>query len=330
MAQKADQLVKAGRATTADAPGLLVAVPAFNEERAIGSIILQARLKGWDVLVVDDGSADQTAVIAEAAGATVKRHKENLGKAQALNTIFRYARDEQVGALLLIDGDGQHLVEEAERVLAPILEDEADIVIGSRFMATSRGDIPQTRWFGLKLITLATKVASGATVSDSQSGYRAFSRRAVELLAFESNGFTAETEMLFSARQHQLRVKEVPITAIYEGAPKRNVFSQGFQVLNGMLRLVSQHRPLLFFGVLGVTSLLIGVTAGLFVVDAYRQTRTLAIGFSLVALLLCIMGLSSLLTGITLYSIRANFVQFEARLRNYLGTQQDRGSLNDW
>jgi glycosyltransferase involved in cell wall biosynthesis len=130
------------------AADVLVAIPAFNEERFIGSVVLEVRLKGYAVLVVDDGSKDRTAEVAAAAGATVEQHERNLGKAEAVNTAFRSARAMGVGVLVLMDGDSQHSPAEIDILVAPVLAGQADIVIGSRYLTTSQGRIPGLRSIG--------------------------------------------------------------------------------------------------------------------------------------------------------------------------------------
>src|SRR5215212_6823113 len=228
------------------AANALVAIPAYNEERFIGSVVLRAGLLGFDVLVVDDGSADRTAQIARCAGAIVEVHAENRGKSAALNTAFRLARERGVSILVVMDGDAQHDADEIARFLTPVREGLADIVVGSRFLAASGGQIPGMRRLGQRAMTTMTNVASGISVSDSQSGFRGFSAQAIETLVFGSSGFSVEVEMQFQARDHGLTVTEVPISANYYDPPKRNVVSHGMQVLDGILRLVGQRRPLLF------------------------------------------------------------------------------------
>lgn len=285
---------------------VLAAIPCYNEERYIGSVVLQAKRFVDAVIVVDDGSHDATADIAAAAGATVLRHITNQGKAEALNTAFAAARRLNAAVLVLLDGDGQHRAEEIPGLVRPIEEGRADIVIGSRFLATAEGEIPRLRSLGQRAITGITNVGSGVAVTDSQSGYRAFSRRAIEVLVFKQQGFTVESEMQFLAKEHGLRVAEQPITAIYHPEqPKRNVFQQGTWVLNGVLRLVGQHRPLLFFGLPGMTFFLTGLALGIHVVDLYRESRTLAVGYAILTVLLGVIGMLSLFTAVLLHSIRA-------------------------
>jgi hypothetical protein len=162
-------------------------------------------------------------------------------------------------------------------------------------------------------------------VSDSQSGFRAFSRRAVEVMLLRSEGFSAEVEMQFFCREHALRLVEVPITAIYADPPKRNVVSHGLQVLNGVMWLVSRYRPLLFFGVPGALLLLAGAALGALVVQIYDTTQTLAVGYGLITMLCLISGMLSVSTGLVLHSIRGIFLDLEKRV---LDVTQDRLPAN--
>lgn len=294
--------------------GVLVAVPAFNEERFIGSVVLETRLAGLPVLVVDDGSSDRTAEIARAAGAVVERHRTNGGKAAALTTAFQYARRAGANVLVVLDGDGQHDPREIERLIQPILAGSADISIGSRFLPESEGRIPLLRRLGQRLMTMAANLGSGTAVTDSQSGFRAFSRRAIEALHFGARGFSVEVEMQFRAREHGLRVVEVPITAIYRDPPRRNVLRHGTMVLNGMLQLVERHRPLLFFGGPGLVSLAGGLGLGVLVVDIFQRSRELAVGYALITVLLTLIGLLAIFTGLLLHSMRSSFLDLEQRL----------------
>ncbi len=291
--------------------GVLLAVPAYNEERFIGSTVIEARLLGLQVLVIDDGSTDRTAEIASGAGAWVERHETNRGKSEALNTAFRIARSGPTKALVLLDGDGQHHASEIHRFLQPILSGEADIVIGSRFLSKLGQGIPHVRRFGQRLMTWLTNMSSGVSVTDSQSGFRAFSPRAIEKLRFASEGFGAEVEMQFRARDLGLRLAEVPIRPMYLDPPKRNVFSHGAQVLNSVLTLTSRHRPLLFFSTPGLLLLLLGLAVDLVVVSTYQHTQVLATGYALMSIVLDIAGLLSLFAGLLLHSMRGNFMDLE-------------------
>lgn len=282
---------------------VVVVVPAYNEERFIGSVVLKIKQRPVEVVVVDDGSIDGTAAIARAAGAQVIHHSANLGKGAALNVGLQRARELNPDAIVLIDGDGQHLPEELPRLVWPVLTGQADITVGSRYLRNT-SNTPLQRRLGHKLINLATSLTSGVYVSDSQSGYRAFSPRAYEHIRFRSDGFSVESEMQFIAHEMGLRVQEVPITIRYTDKPKRPAVQQGLAVLNGILRLMGQYRPLLFFGLPGLIMLVIGVVWGLVVVDTYARTGQLAAGYALISVLLSVAGLVVFSTGITLHSVR--------------------------
>ncbi|MBP8973629.1 MAG: glycosyltransferase family 2 protein [Anaerolineae bacterium] len=280
-------------------------IAALNEDRFIGSVVLKTRHYLDQVIVVDDGSHDQTAAIAEQAGAIVIRHEHNLGKAQAVNTGLRRAREMKAALVVLIDADGQHNPAEIPALLAPIEAGAADVVVGSRFLGV-RSHIPRWRIWGQRALTLATNLASGVAITDSQSGFRALSQRALETLAFRpEGGFSLESEMQFLAQQHGLSIQEVPVSVTYAERPKRNPLGHGFQVVNGILVLISQHRPLIFFGVPGLLILILGLALGVIVVDRYNDYQTLAVGTALISILLAIIGIQTLFTGIILHSIRA-------------------------
>jgi glycosyltransferase involved in cell wall biosynthesis len=284
-------------------PRVVAIIPAYNEERFIGSVVLKALQYADAVIVVDDGSTDGTGAIAEAAGAILVRHERNLGKGAALDTGFRQARVLRPEATVTLDGDWQHLAKEIPLVVAPVLQGQADIVVGSRYL--KRGcRVPRHRILGHRAFTLLTNVASGVGVTDSQSGFRAFSPRAGAAIRFSSTGFSVESEMQFLARDHDLKVLEVPITGRYQDKPKRPVVFHGLGVLNGVLRLVGQYRPLLFFGVPGMIVLLAGLATGAWVVQIYRRGQTLAVGHALISVLLSVLGSLGLFSGIILHSVR--------------------------
>ncbi len=291
-------------AASAQAPHIVVAiVPAYNEERFVGSVVLRIRRYVDHVVVVDDGSTDATAEIAEAAGAIVVRHSQNRGKGCALNSGFRKARELGATIAVTLDADGQHLPDELQTVVAPVRDGQADIVVGSRYLEPTSA-VPRHRVVGHQLFNFVTGQAAGVMLSDSQSGFRAFSARALWALSFRSAGFSVESEMQFMARDHNLRTVEVPITILYHEKPKRSVIAHGLLVLNGLLQLAGQYRPLLFFGLPGFLLLLLGGGWGLRVVEIYLETQILAVGYALISVLLTLLGTLSIFSGIILHSVR--------------------------
>lgn len=284
---------------------VIAVTAAYNEDRFIGSVVIKALQYVDRVIVVDDGSQDATAAVAEAAGAEVILHDHNRGKAEAVNTGLTRARELNAAIVVLLDADGQHDPGQIPSLITPIQTGNADIVVGSRFLGL-RSRIPRWRIFGQHALTLATNVASGVPLTDSQSGYRALSREALNRLRFRRNGgFSIESEMQFLVHQHGLTISEVPVTMTYAEPSKRNPFGHGLQVLNAIITLVSQHRPLFFFGVSGMIMLLIGIILGLIVIDRYNTYETLAVGYALISILLDLIGIQTLFTGVILHSIRA-------------------------
>lgn len=287
---------------------IIVLIPAYNEHRFIGSVVLQAKNYARTILVVDDGSCDSSGDIARKAGAIVIAHPHNQGKAAAINTGFKYIkknyRDRKTNqAIVIMDADCQHKCDEIPDIAIPVLSGEADIVVGSRFMG-AKSKIPIWRIFGQWVLTLATNLSSGSNLTDSQSGFRAFSRKAIDLLDFESEGFSVESEMQFLAQKNNLKIVEVPIHTFYGDPPKRNPIHQGIQVLNGIIKLTGQYRPLLFFSVPGVFLVSLGIVWGIIVVERFNITGHLAAGYAMICLLLSIIGMILISTGFTLHSIR--------------------------
>jgi glycosyltransferase involved in cell wall biosynthesis len=301
--------------SAAGAGSVLVAVPAYNEERFIGSVVHGILLQGYRCLVIDDGSSDRTAEIAAAAGAIVERHATNLGKAGALNTAFSIAREMETSMLVVMDGDWQHDPQEIRDLIRPIDDGEAEIVTGSRFLRTARGRVPSVRKMGMRVLTAASNAASGQPMTDTLSGFRAFSRPALNALSFKSTGFSVEFEMQFLTTALGLRHVEVPITARYDDPPKRNVLRYGMTALDGLIRLTARFRPLLFIGLPSVVALIAGILLGGAVIDSYQQASGVAGGLAALALALVVTGSIGLFAAIVLHVLRSISLDLESQLQ---------------
>ena len=292
---------------------IVVVIPAYNEERFIGSVILRLLQYPVKIIVVDDGSSDETAKIAAAGGALVFKHGQNLGKAKALNTGIKEACQMDPDVIVVIDGDGQHMPEDLEKLISPVINGEADIVVGSRYLE-NRSNVPRHRLFGHRFFNILTGMTSNIMLTDSQSGYRAFSPNIFINGLFESSGFTVESEMQFFAKEHGLRVVEVPVTILYADKPKRPVIQQGIAVLNGVLHLIGQYRPLLFFGLPGLILILVGFGMGFIVIDIYRRVSQLAVGYAMISVLLTVIGMLLFSTSIILHSVRGLLVEMLSKI----------------
>ncbi|MBQ6511809.1 glycosyltransferase family 2 protein [Methanobrevibacter sp.] len=192
----------------------IVIIPAFNEEVAISSIVKRSMKYADEVLVVDDGSTDRTFQIAKDAGARVIKHYNNLGKGISLKDAFAEVNGYDI--VVTIDGDGQHNPDEIPNLVRPILEDRADLVNGSRYLDGFDDETPAYRRVGQRVLDIATNVTSGTHVTDSQSGFRAFSGKTIPYFRFRDTGFGIESEMLADAAENNFRIVEVPITVRYD------------------------------------------------------------------------------------------------------------------
>ena len=293
-------------ATNHEQPDIIAAIPCFNEELFIGSVVLKAKDYADQVIVVDDGSSDKTALVAEKAGATVVKHGSNRGKGTAVSTAFRHAGEIGCRALVLLDGDGQHEPAYIPSLVRPVLDGEADMVVGSRFLEI-KSSIPGYRIWGHRLLTFLTNLGSRVKLTDSQSGFRAFSPKAIEVLSFAEEGLSVESEMQFLANEAGLKVTEVPVSIGYHGWAKRSPLAHGMGVLNSIMGLISRRIPLFFFGVPGLVMLAFGLREGWRVVDGYNTYGDFWIGPALIAVLLCIVGTLSIFTGLILHTIRSFF-----------------------
>ena len=192
---------------------ILVIVPAFNEAKSLPAVLgaLREHAPACDVCVVDDGSTDGTARLAAALGATVLRLPANLGIGGAVQTGYLWARDGGYDAAAQIDGDGQHDPRDLPAAIAPLAADEADVVIGSRFLAAGGFASTVTRRAGIRYLSWMLRLRCGARVTDPTSGFRVAGRRAIEVFARHYPSDYPEPEAVALATSHHLRVREVAV-----------------------------------------------------------------------------------------------------------------------
>lgn len=288
-------------------PRVVVGIPAFNEERMIARVVLCAQRVADHVVVCDDGSTDLTGEIAGRLGAEVIRHERNMGYGAAVRSLFRRARELDADVLVTLDGDGQHDPAEVPVLAAPALDGRADIVIGSRFLSNAkRSDVPGYRRLGIRVITRLTRAASDSGISDAQSGFRAYGRRALSSLGLAENGMGASVEALVEAKAKGLIVAEVPVSCRYRGLDKTSTFHplrHGVGVAMSVVRLVVEEQPLLFLGVPGLLALLVGVFFGVWMLRIYAAEHQIVTNIALAAVSFILIGLFAVFTAITLYAI---------------------------
>jgi glycosyltransferase involved in cell wall biosynthesis len=286
-------------------PLVLLAIPCYNEEIAIGSILIRASKYADRIVVIDDGSTDRTAEIARDAGVEVIVHEKNEGKGAGIRDAFNYAKAIDADILVLIDGDGQHDPGEIPSLIEPIMRGEADMVNGSRFLAKGQNNVPKYRRVGQEVLTMATNAGGHCRVTDSQNGFRAFYKNTFDCFSLHQNGMAIESEMLMDASRANLDLVEVPINVRYDVAGSTyNPVSHGFSVLNSIIKLVSQKRPLLFFSLPGSILLVIGSLFFVATLNTFNESHSISTVSAMAGMFCVVIGIFSLFTGMTLASIQ--------------------------
>ena len=285
---------------------IVAGIPAFNEERTIAKLVLEIQKFVDVVLVCDDGSTDLTAEIAERMGAEVIRHDRNLGYGAAIKTLFEIARKMEANVLVTIDADGQHDPQEIPQVIAPILENRADIVLGSRFLGNNENGIPRHREWGIRIISKLTGYASNHELNDAQCGFRAYGPDAINGLKLVENGMGLSVELVMKARKQGLTVVEVPTECKYKDLEKtstQNPLSHATSVIISILRFAIEDRPLTALGIPGFICLLAGIGFGVWMLQLYALEHRVVTNVALAAIAFILIGMFTLFTAVTLYAI---------------------------
>jgi glycosyltransferase involved in cell wall biosynthesis len=291
-------------------PLIVVGIPAFNEEYTIARVVLGAQKHAHVVVVCDDGSSDLTAEIAERLGAIVVRHEKNSGYGAALQSLFKHAKELNADVLVTLDSDGQHDPEEIPLLLNPIKEGDGEVVLGSRFKdKKGTADMPAYRQLGIKVITKLSNGSGKDAVSDSQSGFRAFNKTALEKLgAISENGMSASIELIRAIHKSGLKVCEVPISCKYGDSlgvetSTENPVSHGVGLIMSIVRLVVEDRPITYLGIPGIISTVLGVMLGVWMLNLYAIDGLIVTNIALGSIGFLLMGCFMVSTAITLYAI---------------------------
>jgi len=278
-------------------------MPAFNESEKIEQIINKIKNKSDNIIICNDGSTDSTGTIAEKMGVIVINHEKNLGYGSAIKSIFLKAKEIEADILITFDADGQHRIEDIESVIQPIRDNEADIVIGSRFLEKNV-KIPKYRKFGIKTITSLTNISSDIKLSDSQSGFRAYNKKTLSEIVLTENGMGISTEIIIKANRKKLRIKEVPIKILYEGKTStHNPILHGISVILSTTKFISTEHPLSFYGIPGIILLVVGLFFTGWTIQYFTEFETFQPVLALIAIGLTLVGLMCVLTSIMLFSL---------------------------
>lgn len=219
---------------------VLIVIPAFNEEQKLGNVLSDLKKHGYqNIVVVDDGSSDKTENVARMNHVQVLRHRLNRGLGAALGTGFAFAQTQDVDYLVTFDADSQHQAKDIKGLLKPLINHKADIVIGSRF---KRGlnKIPQERRLANLFSNLMVLVVYGVKTSDSQSGLRAFNRRAINKISIKTDRMEVSSEFFMEMKKHDLKLSEIDIKPIYDEDTILNSHQERLSTFKLPLRLIAR------------------------------------------------------------------------------------------
>ena len=282
---------------------ITVGLPAYNEEKNIAKIIVKLKKIADQIIVCDDGSTDLTPIIAESLGTIVIKHSKNLGYGSAIRSIFLKAREINSEVLVTIDADGQHKIEDIEKVVKPIVDGQTDISIGSRFL-DKHDNAPKYRKLGINIITKVTNSSLSEKITDSQSGFRAYSKKVLEKLNLSEKGMGISTEILIKSNKYGFRIGEVPISISYEGdTSTQNPVSHGTSVLFSTIKYTSIEHPLRFYGIPSVVFLILGSVFTYSAVQYYAEIGRLNTNLTIIGAGTFLVGIILLVTAILLYSL---------------------------
>jgi len=282
---------------------ITVGLPAYNEEKNIAKIIVQLKKVADQIIVCDDGSTDSTSIIAESLGAIIIKHPKNLGYGSAIRSIFLKSREINSEVLVTIDSDGQHKIEDIEKVVKPVVDGRADISIGSRFL-DKHDNAPKYRKLGINIITKVTNSSLSEKITDAQSGFRAYNNKVLQALTPSDSGMGISTEILIKSSNLGFKIAEVPTEIQYEGdTSSQNPVSHGTGVLLSTLKYISIERPLRFYGIPSFIFFVIGLTFTFFATQYYAEVGRLNTNLTLIAGGTLVISVMLMITAILLYSL---------------------------
>lgn len=283
---------------------VIACIPAHNEERNIAKVLLKTKKHVDYIITCDDGSTDYTANLAKYFSNQVLNHNVKLGYGRSLIDLFREALKHKPKVIVTLDSDGQHDPDEIPKLINPILNGKADIVVGSRFLS-SKNETKKYRLFGIKTINLLTRKASGNPINDSQCGFRAYSQHALQKLHLTEDGMGISTEILLKASEEDLRIVEVPVHVHYVGlkTSKQNPVSQASNVITAIIRRVVEREPIKYFGVPALVSLIITTFFSIRTLDHYTTTGILITNLAIASMFSFMFFVFLMNMAITLYAL---------------------------
>ena len=296
---------------------VLVCIPAYNAESTISEAVKRCQKFADLVLVINDGSSDNTEKVARKAGADIITHRKNRGYGGAIKTALEEGLKRNARVTITFDADLQHDAKDIPKIIKPILSNESDIVIGSRFLEKNI-DVKTYRKFGIRFITSLVRLFSGNNIRDAESGFRGYSIDSLKQLIpmLETEGMGMSAEILLKASVSKLKIVEVPRKEMYPEnvqTSSQNPIKHGLSVILTILKLVIETKPLVAFGIPSIFFFISSIIGSVYVVNFYNEIGRLPLGMTVFTVLLISIGFFLLLAAMILYvltriSYRINFV----------------------
>ena len=309
--------LREGAPARAATPRVAILIPCYNEELTVAEVIRQFRdqMPAADIYVFDNNSSDRTVERARSAGATIV-HERRQGKGYVVQSMFQQV---DADVYVMVDGDATYAPSEVHRLIAPILGDEADMVVGSRMHGQSSSEFKALNRFGNRVFLAVINFVFRVQLTDILSGYRAFSRKFVQEIALFGGGFEIETELTIRALGRGYRIVEMPADLRHrpDGShSKIRIVSDGLLILNTILALFRDYKPLTFFGGLGLLFILAGFAPGALVIKEFVETGLVPrIPSAILAVGLVLCGMLLVLAGLIVHTIVRRFQEFDHSVR---------------
>ena len=302
-----------------------VLIPCYNEELTIADVVdrFRAELPDAEIYVFDNNSTDRTAAEAERAGAIVLPVGLQ-GKGYVVRFMFQHV---EADIYVMVDGDGTYPAASVHSLIAPIINNQADMAVGSRLHGQSQSQFKFLNRFGNKLFLSALNSIFKVRLTDILSGYRAFNRKLVKSLPLFGGGFEIETELTIKALERGYRIVEVPIDLSERptgSSSKIRLVRDGMRIIHTILALFRDYKPLTFFGAMGLIVIAAGFVPGLIVVFEFIETRFIShVPSAILAVGLVISGMLLVIVGLILHTITRRFQELNYHLQALIGEHRD-------
>ncbi|MFN0140368.1 MAG: glycosyltransferase [Pyrinomonadaceae bacterium] len=306
-------------------PRIAVLIPCYDEELTIGQVIadFKEHLPEAQIYVYDNNSNDRTVEIARNAGVKVGLETRQ-GKGFVLQRMFR---EIDADIYVMIDGDSTYPVNEVRKLIAPVLADEADMVIGSRFATASESEVRKVNLFGNKAILWTINLIFKVRLTDILSGYRAFNRKFVRTLPLFGGGFEIETELTIKSLARNYRILEIPVNLTVRpdgSSSKISIWRDGMLIGTMIFSLFRDYKPLTFFGAIGLGLMLLGLLPGGLVINEFLNTGLVpGLPSAVLAVGLEIAGMLAITVGLVLHTIVRRSLEVEYQLRGIFDEIRD-------